>query len=244
MQVLKSVKVHGLHESESPTTTLGALISRCEFVWFMELDWELEADGEWRVKRVRVAPEFPESSVQPRGQLVSRTDWEHIEEELSMHRGQITFRDFILWANEGSTSAPEGFRLLSRYADTLASMESLPITPLRLIPRAVDSSSISLDQARILAQGLRSIILRVEPGASYVVKVGSSSSIMLDYRIHEVIDPVGCQHLRAAVPGLLGAVAGTGDGLSFIGLEHFCDFSILGADMSSIYTRTKYMEQV
>lgn len=242
-QVLKCVKVHCLQERQSPAITLGTLVSRCEFIWFMQLRWELHADGQWKVKDVRVAPEFPEEGVLPVGQLVRRTDWENIEGELGMQRGEISFRDFMLWANQDSTDAPPGFRYLSRYADTLARIHDLPITPVQLTPRSAGSGSISLEQAEIVARGRRSIIIRLHPGDEYVVKIGRDSSIETEHRMHQLIDREKCQYLRAAVPGMVGTVEGAGAGLSFIGLELYCD-QISRADLHADAAKSRYMEQV
>lgn len=239
---LQIYKMQCLHQRASPALTLGALVSRCQYVWFMEILWERDQNQEWTARHVRVAPLFQEGMLLPEGRLVERTDWENMEIELELERGSIGFRDFMLWANHDSSAPPSGFRLLCRYADNLARIHGLPIAPLQL--DRTDGSTFELCQAAVLGRGHRSLVIQVDQGVDYVVKVGRQSSIMLEQQKHQIIDPRSCQHLRAMVPGLLGTVIGAGYGLWFIGLPGYCERGISATDLASFRQRETYMMQV
>lgn len=153
VQVYKAVKVHGLRRRESPATTLGALASRCRFVWFIELQWEHEMESGWKLQKCRVAPEFPEKGMFPLGEVVARTQWQDMEDDLGLPRGQIGISNLMLWANRDSPAPPLGFRCLSRYSDRLAVIHGLPRTPLLL--RHEDGTAADLGRASIVARGHR-----------------------------------------------------------------------------------------
>jgi hypothetical protein len=244
LQVYKCMKVHALKHRTSPALALGALVSRCHYVWFIEILWEQDADGQWAAKRCRVAPTVQEKEVVPDGELVYRMDWEELSEEMA--RKSVTafsFREFMLWATNNSVEPPKGFRYLSRFSDRLAAIHGLPIARLQL-QREAQQEPVDLSNAAIVGRGARSLVLRLSPDADYVVKISASRSIERERQMHAVIDPHGCQHLRPAVLGGCGIVDGAGDGLSFIELQHFCERGLSMYDLTTDEGATDFMSQV
>ncbi|CAL8469124.1 g8665 [Coccomyxa elongata] len=240
-KILKCAKLRSLGAREPPVTTLGVLVSRCQYVWFLELQWQRIGWPEWEVQSCRVAPGIPEYRVLAEGQLMARLKWEEVEDELEKEAGQIGFSELMQWANLGRSDPPPGFRYLSRYSDRLAALHNLQLSPVQL--RSTDGTTCPLTDATVIAHGHRSLMLQTHPDADFVVKVGSYDHIRMEHRAHAHIDKEDCLYLRKAVPGMHGLVDGAGSGLSFIGLQHFCPRNITAADLATPDGKQKYSSQ-
>lgn len=241
-QILKCAKLRSLGERDPPVTTLGVLVSRSQYVWFLELQWQRSVWPEWEVQRCRVAPAIPEYKVRAEGELMARLKWEEVEDELEKGAGRIGFSELMQWANFGRSDPPPGFRYLSRYSDRLAALHNLQLSPVQL--RSTDGTTCPLTDATVIARGHRSLMLRTHPDADFVVKVGSDDHVGVEHRAHAHIDKEDCPYLRKAVPGMHGSVEGAGSGLSFIGLQHFCPRNISAADLAMDDAKQKYSSQV
>ncbi len=110
--------------------------------------------------------------------------------------------------------------------------------------RFTDGTTIPLTDATVIAHGHRSLMLRTQPDADFVVKVGSYNHVNVEHRAHARIDTQDCPFLRKAVPGMYGSLDGVGSGLSFIGLQHFCPRNIAAADLATPDGKQKYSSQV
>ncbi|CAL8466526.1 g6062 [Coccomyxa elongata] len=240
-KILKCAKLCSLGERDSPVTTLGVLVSRCQYVWFLELQWQRSEWLEWEVQRCRVAPAIPEYKVLAEGELMARLKWEEVEDELEKEAGRIGFSELVQWANLGRSDPPPGFRYLSRYSDRLAALHNLQLSPVQLT--CTDGTTCPLTDAAVIAHGHRSLMLRTHPDADFVVKVGSYDHIRVEHRAHAHIDKEDCPYLRKAMPGMHGSVEGAGSGLSFIGLHHFCPRNITAADLATVDGKQKYSNQ-
>ena len=242
VQVYKCAKLRSLDQREPPVTTLGTLVSRCQYLWFLEVRWQQTEELEWEAQQIRVAPDIPEAGMRAEGELVARMDWQNMAEELGKPAGEIGFSDLMMWANYDSSGPSTGFRWLSRYADRLAVMHQLPQTPLQLV--RTDGGTCDLTHATVIARGHRSLVLRVQPSDDFVVKVGSDGHIQVEFAAHAKVDSSGCSYLRRAVPVTYGSVQGAGSGLSFIGLQGYCERNINLADLATDAGRRKYSLQV
>ena len=205
----------------------------------MEYVWHREDTGNgpnWQLQQCRVAPTFP-GEEQPAG-LVHKLRLQQLEDV----RGCLGLPQFMLWANNERTTASQGFRWLTQYAEKLAVRHELPITPLGLRPSG-DHPFMTLEEASIIAHGHRSLVLALRPNADYVVKVGKTSNIRTECHIQSIVDTADCQHLRKAVPGFNGIVEGAGPGLSFVGLQHCCQGSIQAHHLASDEAKISYINQ-
>ncbi len=206
----------------------------------MEYLWHREDTGNgltWQVKRCRVAPGFP-GEEQPAGLLVHKLTLQQLEDV----KDHVGLSQFLLWANNEQTKAPQGFRWLTQYTEKLAERHALPVTPVGLRPSG-GQLLLTLGDATIIAHGHRSLMLRLRSDADYVVKVGKTSHMSNEAHIHAVVDQSDCQHLRKAVQGCYGQVEGAGSGLSFIGLQHLCLGSIQPHHLVSDEAKTRYINQ-
>jgi len=216
------------------------LANRCQAVWFVEYVWHREDTGNglsWQLKRCRVAPGFS-GAEQPAGLLVRKLQLQDLEDV----KNHVGLGQFMLWANNQQTKAPQGFRWLTQYTEKLAERHALPVTPVGLRPLG-DQPLLTLGDATIVAHGHRSLVLRLGSDADCVVKVGKTSHISNEARIHAIIDQSDCQHLRKAVQGCNGEVEGAGSDLSFIGLQHFCLGSIQPYHLVLDEDKRRYISQ-
>ena len=207
----------------------------------MEYLWHREDTGNgltWQLKRCRVAPGFF-GEAQPVGLLVHKLQLQDLEDV----KDRIGLAQFMLWANNEQTKAPQGFRWLTQYTEKLAERHALPVTPVGLRPWG-GQPLLTLGDATIIAHGHRSLVLRLCSDADHVVKVGKTSNISNEVNIHAIVDQSDCQHLRKAVQGCYGQVEGAGPDLSFIGLQHFCLGSIQPHHLVSDDAKTRYITQV
>ncbi len=218
------------------------LVTRCEAVWFVEYLWhkeEQDGDIRWQLHHCHVAPRFS-APEHPAGMLVATLKLQELEDS----QGHIGLSEFMLWANHNRTAPPQGFRWLTQYSDRLAEMHRLPITPLILRPVDPQEPSLTLEDAVIVGQGHRSLVVRLTLDSDYVVKISSTANTDMEHNMHAKADSRKCQHLRAAVPGLRGVVEGAGEGLSFIGLQLYCSGSISKAHVLTDSSKTLRLEQV
>lgn len=189
------------------------------------------------MQRCRVAPRFS-GEEQPAGALVRTLSLQELEDDME----HIGLSQFMLWANNEQPQAPPGFRWLTQYTEKLADRHSLPVTPVGLRPSG-GQPFLTLEDATIIAHGHRSLVLRLRSDADYVVKIGKTSHIFHEGHIHALVDQSDCQHLRKAVTGSCGEVEGAGPGLSYIGLEHYCQGMIQPHHLLSDEAKTRYMSQ-
>ncbi|DBA79460.1 TPA: hypothetical protein ACH3X2_007732 [Trebouxia sp. C0005] len=155
----------------------------------------------------------------------------------------IGLSEFMLWANHNRAAPPQGFRWLTQYSDRLAEMHRLAITPLVLCPVDPYEPSLMLEDAVIVGQGHRSLVVRLTLDSGDVVKISSSANIDREHNMHAKADSRKCQHLRAAGPGLRGVVEGAREGLSFIGLKLYCSGSISKVHILTDSAKTLHLEQ-
>ncbi|KAA6421070.1 MAG: hypothetical protein FRX49_08981 [Trebouxia sp. A1-2] len=156
----------------------------------------------------------------------------------------IGLSEFMLWANHNRAAPPQGFRWLTQYSDRLAEMHRLAITPLVLCPVDPYEPSLMLEDAVIVGQGHRSLVVRLTLDSGDVVKISSSANIDREHNMHAKADSRKCQHLRAAGPGLRGVVEGAREGLSFIGLKLYCSGSISKVHILTDSAKTLHLEQL
>jgi len=195
LQVCRSACLDG----GQPCRRLCSFAGRMEYIWFIEFNFT--ADG--RLLRCRVAPFFP-----CRGQSI-------MENVLCPLVGIDSCGMLVDLLDPAPTA---GFVLLSRYVDTLATLHSLPITPLEL--RTDDGQVLNMEQAQILAHGQHSLVLLPSPHSNFVVKISRNSLIDRERRIHSLVDGSSL-YLRKMVAGTggYGVVKGAGEGLAFILLD-------------------------
>ena len=216
------------------------LANRCHAVYFVEYSWRRDNTGNgltWQLQRCRVAPRFS-GEEQPAGALVRTLKLQELEDDME----HIGLSQFMLWANNEQPQAPPGFRWLTQYTEKLADRHSLPVTPVGLRPSG-GQPFLTLEDATVIAHGHRSLVLRLRSDADYVVKIGKTSHIFHEGHIHALVDQSDCQHLRKAVTGSRGEVEGAGPGLSYIGLEHYCQGMIQPHHLLSDEAKTRYMSQ-
>ena len=216
------------------------LANRCHAVYFVEYLWHRVDTGNgltWQLQQCRVAPRFS-GERQPAGLLAHTLRLQELEDEMDC----VGLSQFMLWANNGQTQAPPGFRWLTQYTEKLADRHSLPVTPVGLRSSG-GQPLLALGDASIIAHGHRSLVLRLTSNADYVVKIGKTSHISNEVHIYALVDQSGCQHLRKAVTGFCGQVEGAGPDLSYIGLERYCRGSIQPHHLRSDEDRTKYLNQ-
>ena len=161
-----------LDNQESPVISLGVLANRCQAVWFVEYVSHIEDAGNgltWQLKRCRVAPGFP-GEEQPAGLLVHKLTLQQLE-DVKDHLG---LSQFMLWATNEQTKAPQGFGWLTQYIEKLAERHALPVTPVGL-RLSGGQPLLTLGDATIIAHGHRSLVLRLRSDADFVVKVGKTS---------------------------------------------------------------------
>jgi len=108
-------------------------------------------------------------------------------QQLEDVKDHIGLGQFMLWANNEQTKAPQGFRWLTQYTEKLAERHALPVTPVGLRPSG-GQPFLTLGDATIVAHGHRSLVLRLGSDADYVVKVGKTSHISNEVHIHAIID--------------------------------------------------------
>ena len=217
------------------------LVTRCEAVWFVEYTWDKEVhdDGlSWQPRHCHVAPKFAAPSL-PAGPLTATLDLASLEDR----QGSMGLSEFMLWANCNATAPPQGFRWLSQYCDRLAVRHGLPITPLVLRPLDLQAPVLTLQDAAIIGQGHRSLVVQLTPGDDYVVKISHTANTNREHIMHAKAGGSKCQHLRTAVPGLRGVVEGAGAGLSFIGLQPFCSEPINNHHVFADSSKAMYFEQ-
>lgn len=241
VQIYKCVKSKYLVDRPSPVTSLGVLATRCEAVWFVEYLWhkeECNGNTEWQLKHCHVAPRFSAPEF-PAGQLAATLNLESLEDQ----RGLIGLSEFMLWANHNHAAPPQGFRWLTQYSERLAEKHQLPVTPLVLRLADPQAQLLTLENALIIGQGHRSLVVRLTPDDSHVIKISSTLNTNREHNMHAKVDSSACQHLRTAVPGLRGVVEGAGEDLSFVGLQLFCSGGISKAHVSADSSKTTYIEQ-
>ncbi len=242
LQIYKCVKSKYLDERPSPLTSLGVLVTRCEAVWFVEYLWhkeEQDGDIRWQLQHCHVAPRFSAPAF-PAGRLAATLKLQDLEDS----QWHVGLSEFMLWANHDQTAPPQGFRWLTQYSDKLAEMRGVPITPLVLRLVHPQAPSLTLEDAIIVGQGHRSLVVRLTPDSDHVVKISSTANTDREHSMHAKADRRKCQHLRAAVPGLRGEVEGAGEGLSFIGLQLYCSGTISKAHVLTDSSKTLHLEQV
>ena len=240
-QMYKCIKTKYLGDRASLVTSLGVLVARCEAVWFVEFLWEKKEDNGTiclKLLRCQVAPEFS-APLLPAGLLGKNLELQELEDR----QGQVGLSDFMLWANHGEAAPPQGFRWLTQYSDRLAEIHSLPRTPLVLRLVDLQAAPLTLEDAVIIGQGHRSLVVRVKPDDDFVVKISSTANTDREHFTLAKAAGSMCPHLRKAIPGFRGVVEGAGEGLSFIGLNLYCSGSISMADVSADACKQKYMEQ-
>ena len=241
LQIYKCVKSKYLDDRPSPVASLGVLVTRCEAVWFVEYLWhkeECNGNVTWQLKHCHVAPKFAAPDF-PAGLLVATLHLQSLEDR----QGHIGLSEFMLWANHHKAAPPQGFRWLTQYVERLAVGHGLPITPLRLRPVEPQQPLLTLQDAVIVGQGHRSLVVRLAPDDDYVVKISSTANTSREHNMHMKADYSKCQHLRRAVPNLRGVVEGAGEGLSFIGLQLYCSGTISKAHVLSDSSKTTYINQ-
>lgn len=262
MQIYKCIKVKYLNDRPSPVTSLGTVVSRCQHVWFAEMQWErapaaMDLDeapgpsvqtvasdsgggGDWQLMECKVAPQIPSEPVFPDGQLVARLDVQKLEDR----KNHCGIRDFMLWANDDNPKPPQGFRYLCRWVDTLARNHKQPITPLTLQVDGSAEPPLPLDSCSVVAVGHRSLVLRLSPDVQQVIKVSSTANITRERQLHVMADGANCPYLRKAVPGQFGVVLGAGEGLSWLALDKFCERTIEARDVIGAEKFATVWEQV
>jgi hypothetical protein len=243
-QIFQSAWVHCLHGRKPPAKTLGVFMSRCQYLWLVELNWD-KSEGVWKLNSCRVAPSFTPAGtrIQPNGVLLRRHEWNVMLQDLQLCSSVVGLSKLVLWANDDTAAPPAGFRILSAYSDKLASIHQLPKTTLQL-KYEERSTADDITEARIVGQGHRSLVIRVTHSADEVVKIGSKSSIKQEVLIHAHVDRRECQYLRPAKAGHHGEVTGAGTGLHFLTLKHYCSGSISFSDVRDPEKARKWMEQV
>ncbi|KAL3145818.1 hypothetical protein ABBQ38_015192 [Trebouxia sp. C0009 RCD-2024] len=240
-KIYKCVKSKYLDDRPSPVASLGVLVTRCEAVWFVEYLWHKEeCDGSvtWQLKHCRVAPKFAAPDF-PAGLMVATLHLQSLEDR----QGHIGLSKFMLWANHHKAAPPQGFRWLTQYVERLAVKHGLPITPVGLRPVEPQKPLLTLQDAVIVGQGHRSLVVRLAPDDDFVVKISSTANTNREHNMHMKAVYSKCQHLRKAVPNLRGVVEGAGEGLSFIGLQLFCPGTISKAHVLSDSSKTTYINQ-
>ena len=81
----------------------------------MEYLWHREDAGNgltWQLKQCRVAPGFP-GEAQPAGLLVHKLQLQELQDV----KNSVGLGQFMLWANNEQTKAPQGFRWLTQYTE-------------------------------------------------------------------------------------------------------------------------------
>ena len=171
---------------------LGCLQTGVRQSGFVEYLWHREDTGKgltWQLRRCRVAPGFS-GEAQPVGLLVHRLQLQDLKDV----KDRVKLAQFMLWANNEQTKAPQGFRWLTQYTDKLAERHALPVTPVGLRPWG-GQPLLTLGDATIIAHGHCALVLRLCSDAGHVVKIGKTSNISNEVNIHAVVDQSDCQHL-------------------------------------------------
>ena len=190
---------------------------RIEYIWF--IDFHFESNG--ALKHCQVAPWFPSQG-------------QSIQENLLCPLTHLSKCDSLIQLLPSSPTA--GFTLLSRYVDTLATIHSLPQTPLQL--RTSRDELIDLSKVQIVARGHHSLVLLAAPDSSFVIKISRTDCIDRERRMHSLLDN-SSPYLRAMLSAdAYGIVEGAGAGLSFVCLQGFGDeFTIAAIGDNSQWSR-------
>lgn len=171
---------------------------RMEYIWFVDM-W-FDANGQ--VIQCRVAPHFPQRGTS-------------ITDNILCPLRHIDSCDNLLHLLDDRPTT--GFTLLVRYADTLASIHSLPLTPLTLLKE--NGEIVDISEAQVLAHGHHSLVIQPSLTSNFVIKISKSQLIDRERRIHSIVDDCPTHYLRHILPDGWGIVQGVGNGLSFIMLE-------------------------
>ena len=203
--------------------------------------WELR-DSQWQLVQCLVAPDFPQSpDLRPDGWICdSLHDLPSLQDLPKPHN----LHDVMLLSAQDA-AAPPGFRFLSRWSDTIAGLHSLQIDPLQLSFDLAHRQPAQLSkQASIVGAGHRSLILRLDPAADWVVKISSITASQQELAMHAATDGHSCPFLRRLKPHFYGTVEGAGSGLRFLGLQPFAASSLHCYHCTAPASIKKFAEQV
>lgn len=180
------------------TPRLCTFISRIHCLWIVRFEF----DDQQQISKVQVSPEFPAHGISPKKVLISNFNW--IDNDKAKTLYDIMRR-----------TASNGFRMLVRYVDTLCFLRGIPVTPLTLLCK--NGNSVNLDNARVIAEGGKSVIIGLGGATSSVVKVSRDDLIDREVAIYNRVHTMKCDNLRTMLTN--GSVSGVGSGLSFIVLQ-------------------------
>ena len=116
---------------KSPAETIGLYISRCQYVWFVQMRWEKQ-ESQWQLLQCRVAPDFPPSASKRPDGWICNSICIHDLPELRFCPLPLNLHDLLMLSAEDDVTPP-GFRLLSRWSDNIAHLHDLPVAPLQLV---------------------------------------------------------------------------------------------------------------
>eukprot|EP00878_Enallax_costatus_P020273 GHUV01021424.1.p1 GENE.GHUV01021424.1~~GHUV01021424.1.p1 ORF type:complete len:514 (+),score=162.14 GHUV01021424.1:1632-3173(+) len=191
-----------------------------------------------QLQSVTVTPPFPPKDVLAEG-LICKSPY-HVVKALEQQHHQnpeaiskLHMADLLLHPKAGPSSsgkAPPGFRLMVQYVNTISCMRGLP--PAKLVAEysrsdggVDDSRDVDLSLVMVEYAGPRSVVLRL-PSEDYIIKISTDESIGREVAVHRIADLSGNEHLRKMHAVGYGRVAGAGEGLHFIALEHYCQLKI------------------
>ena len=208
------------------------------------MEW-LRNGGSWEVQKCSVAPQFPLKGMQPAG-FIADCIGDGIRRVSQL--ATINLQDLMLAANN-SFKMPVGFCWLSRWVDTIADIYLLQKQPLQLqlFQLVTDSQAAPMlftEQAQVLGEGHRSLVVRMKPSDNFVIKVSSATNIQHELSMHQSVDNHSCAYIRRAKHGRTGVVIGAGPGLQYMALEPFAARGISRWDLQDSATLLKLAEQV
>lgn len=153
-------------------TFLTAFLNRIECIWFARFEYGPDC----RMIRCRVAPQIPAKGLMPFAQICPRLD-----AILEDHSGDKN----VMLVDLLELEAPDGFRCLTRYIDTLCKMNDVPLIPVAFTKH--DGVVLDMEEARTVARGGKSLIIQVGE-ENVVLKVGSRESIENERKNHNAVD--------------------------------------------------------
>ena len=182
-------------------TFLCTFLNRIECIWFAKYEY----DSTDRLISFHVAPEIPAKDLKPSAQICP-----HLDSILEYRPPD----ENVMLADLLDLKALFGFRCLTRYMDTLCRMNDVPIIPIAFMTK--DETYLDMEQARIVARGMKSLIIQVGEEDA-VLKVGPLKSIQNEVQNHSLVDG-RAPNIRVMDQGVHGRVKGV-KGLAFIKLK-------------------------
>ena len=200
-------------------------------------------DSRWQLLQCHLAPDFPPSaSMRPDGWIC---DSLHNLPELQFFPEPLNLHDLLMLSAQDDATPP-GFQFLSRWSDTIAHLHDLPIASLQLVfdhPSKHEPVQLG-QQPTIIGRGNRSLVLRLDPAADWIVKISSANNFERELAIHAAADANPCRFLRRLKLKCSGTMMGAGEGLHFLGLQPYAMGSLCSRHCDTPATIKKLADQV